>query len=167
MPDFRIVEAGQQDCSRIVALAWEIWPEWYHAIIGPEQIGYMLGQLYQPELIQNRMEKGLRYYILSKGGRDAGFFALNCSQSPVCRLENLYLTRAVRGKGFGDRMLEKISDLARKAGSSRIQCNVNRFNPATGFYFSRGFRTVEIADIPFGPFFLNDFIIEKELFPES
>jgi ribosomal protein S18 acetylase RimI-like enzyme len=163
MPDFRIAEAGPKDSGRIVQLAWEIWPEWYHRVIGPEQVAFMLDQLYRAEVIETRMEKGLRYFILQTSGLDAGFFAVNCSVLPFCRLENLYLKEQVRGMGFGNRMMERAVEIAQESGKSRIQCNVNRFNPAYAYYLRQGFHTVEIADIPFGPFFLNDYILEKQL----
>ena len=163
MPDFRIAEAGPKDSGRIVQLAWEIWPEWYDQVIGPEQLSYMLNRLYQEEEILSRMGSGLQFVLVRSGKRNAGFFAIRNAGRQLCRLENLYLKKEYRGKGVGKLMLQKLAAMAEDAGNKVLQCNVNRFNASLQFYLKHGFCIAEEKDIPFGPFFLNDFILEYPL----
>lgn len=163
MPEFSILYAKEKDLPRIVRLAWEIWPEWYFPIIGPEQLFYMLDQLYQEEILLMKMQEGQQFYIYEKDGSDAGYFAVRPSANRVLRLENLYLTFACRGQGAGKAMLDKAAQTGISLGAAILQCNVNRFNPSTEFYLNNGFQKKQVIDIPFGPFFLNDFIMEKSL----
>jgi GNAT superfamily N-acetyltransferase len=163
MREVKVKTANHQDAKRIIRLAWTIWPEWYGQVIGPEQVSYMLGRLYQEEAIAAKMRLGRAYFLLTLAGRDAGFFAAEPNDSQVCRLENLYLLQEFRGKGLGKTMLSEVIRFASSLQCTVLQCNVNRFNPAVDFYRHAGFEIVKEADIPFGPFFLNDFIMEKKI----
>jgi len=165
MHEVKVKTANHQDVERIIRLAWKIWPEWYGQVIGPEQVSYMLGRLYQEDAIAANMGLGRVYFLLTQAGRDAGFFAAEPNDSKVCRLENLYLRQEFRGKGLGKIMLSEVIQFAASRQCAVLQCNVNRFNPAVDFYRHAGFEIVKEADIPFGPFFLNDFIMEKKILP--
>ncbi len=161
MHDIQFLEAGKQDSARIMNLAWEIWPAWYEAIIGPEQVSYMLDRIYNPEALERQMEEGQRFFLVQSNKQDAGFLSIR--QGIISRIEKLYLLPALRGLGLGKTMLRFAEDLVQKEGSSHIQLNVNRFNPSIDFYFRNGFKHLQTVDIPFGPFLLNDFILEKTL----
>jgi GNAT superfamily N-acetyltransferase len=161
MHDIHFLEAGKQDSARIMNLAWEIWPAWYEAIIGPEQVSYMLDRIYNPEALERQMEEGQRFFLVQSNKQDAGFLSIR--QGIISRIEKLYLLPALRGLGLGKTMLRFAEDLVQKEGSSQIQLNVNRFNPSIDFYFRNGFKHLQPVDIPFGPFLLNDFILEKTL----
>lgn len=154
----QLSEAGKSDAQRIVKMAWEIWPEWYWPVIGPEQIAYMLENIYQPSQVEKQMDNGQRFFILSLRNQDAGFIGLNNG-----RLEKLYLHRQFRGRGFGQALLEKAEEETKKGNFNSIELNVNRFNPSLSFYLRHGFEIVRKEDIPFGPFFLNDFILRKKI----
>ena len=157
----RFIRADKIDIQRLVHLAWNIWPEWYWPVIGPEQLAYMLDAIYNPDSIESQMERGQEFFILSIGTEDAGF--LSISQTGTARLEKLYLKSEYRGKGTGSMMLDFAADQVMKAGGLEIQLNVNRFNPALTFYLRNGFEILREEDIPFGPFFLNDFILFRDL----
>ena len=161
MPEIYIAAAKPKDARRIVQLAWEIWPEWYNPVIGPEQIAFMLDGLYQEEMILSNMQQDREYYLVSDNLADIGFLCIR--KAGVFRVENLYLKKDKRGVGTGKRMLTFIEKLAESSGFQHIQLNVNRFNPSLQFYLHQGFAIREIVDIPFGPFSLNDFIMEKSL----
>jgi GNAT superfamily N-acetyltransferase len=153
-----ITEAGTGEIPRIIKLAWDIWPEWYWPVIGPEQIAFMLGSIYQPEALESQMENGQQFFILTLQNRDAGFLAIRNG-----KLEKLYLRPEFRGKGLGSTMLEFAAQKMKEANISSMELNVNRFNPALPFYLRNEFSILREDDIPFGPFFLNDFILRKNL----
>ena len=161
MMKVEIKEAGKEDCQRIMDLAWKIWPEWYEDIIGPEQLSYMLDHIYNPESLAQQMENGQDFYILQADNADIGFMALRAGGS--MRIEKLYLLPAFRGTGLGSRLLAFAEKKAAEKNCLRLQLNVNRFNPSLAFYKRHGFKAVENIDISFGPFFLNDFVMEKDL----
>ena len=151
-------EAGKGEIPRIIKLAWDIWPEWYWPVIGPEQIAFMLESIYQSEALETQMENGQQFFVLSLQNRDAGFLAIRNG-----KLEKLYLRPEFRGKGKGSAMLEFATQKMKEANINFMELNVNRFNPALSFYLWNGFSILREVDIPFGPFFLNDFILRKNL----
>jgi GNAT superfamily N-acetyltransferase len=157
----QFIRAEKKDIHRIVLLAWNIWPEWYWPVIGPEQLAFMLDAIYNPGSIENQMEGGQEFFILSIENADAGFLAIN--QTGTARLEKLYLKSEYRKNGIGTLMLNFAAEQVMKQGHGQIQLNVNRFNPALSFYLRKGFEILRQEDIPFGPFFLNDFILFRDL----
>lgn len=162
MPDIQIQESGSGEIPTIIELAWKIWPLWYEHIIGPEQVVFMLDQIYNSDAISDQIEKGHVFYLVSLKGKKVGFFSINPGKESTCRLEKLYLLPELKGNGIGKLMLLQAENLAAKS-SSKMQLNVNRFNPSLEFYLHQGFKIVNEVDIPFGPFFLNDFVLEKEI----
>ena len=162
MPDIKIQESGSGEIPAIIDLAWKIWPLWYEPIIGPEQVVFMLDQIYNSDAISNQIEKGQAFYLVSLKGKNVGFFSINTGKDSTCRLEKLYLLPELKGNGIGKFMLMQAENLA--VGSCRkMQLNVNRFNPSLEFYLHQGYKIVNEVDIPFGPFFLNDFVLGKEI----
>jgi diamine N-acetyltransferase len=75
----------------------------------------------------------------------------------------LYLLDEFRGTGLGRKMLDKAEELARQHLCRFLVLNVNRFNKSLEFYRKAGFKVREEVDLPFGPFWLNDFVMEKEV----
>ena len=157
----QFIKAEKKDIHRILLLAWDIWQEWYWPVIGPEQLAFMLDVLYNPDSIGKQMEDGQEFFILSVRNRDAGFLAIR--QASIVRLEKLYLKSDYRGQGIGLFMLNFAAEQAINMGKGQMQLNVNRFNPALGFYLANGFEILRQEDIPFGPFFLNDFVLSRNL----
>lgn len=157
----QFIKAEKKDIQRIVLLAWEVWPEWYWPVIGPEQLAFMLDAIYNPDSIRKQMEDGQEFFILSVRNRDAGFLAIR--QASIARLEKLYLKSDYRGQGIGLSMLNFAAEQAMNLGKGQLQLNVNRFNPALDFYLANGFEILHQEDIPFGPFFLNDFVLSRKL----
>jgi GNAT superfamily N-acetyltransferase len=157
---FSIQAARESDLELIQQLAWEIWPVWYGSIISPCQIEYMLRLLYTPDALARKEKEGERFFLVRRGLRACGFLGLE-TQKKDTRLTKLYLTEVCRGKGIGREMIGFSLEKARENKSRHLILNVNRFNPSLGFYLRQGFGIREQADIPFGPFWLNDFILEK------
>jgi GNAT superfamily N-acetyltransferase len=122
----------------------------------------MLDQIYNSENLTSQIQNGQIFYIISLKGKKVGFFSINPGKESTCRLEKLYLLPELIGNGIGKSILMQAENLA--AGSSnKMQLNVNRFNPSLGFYLHQGYKIIREVDIPFGPFFLNDFVLEKEI----
>ena len=48
-------------------------------------------------------------------------------------------------------------------GAKILQLNVNRFNKAKDFYLAMGYKIIAEEDIPIGNYFMNDYIMEKNL----
>jgi GNAT superfamily N-acetyltransferase len=75
----------------------------------------------------------------------------------------LYLKEECRGKGYGRQLIDFVVSEGKKIPTNFLFLNVNRFNESLAFYKKNGFEIVENLDIPFGPFWLNDFIMKKPI----
>ena len=64
-------------------------------------------------------------------------------------------------------MLKEVEAQAAKTGCHTLNLNVNRHNPAFNFYKSAGFAVVQEEDIPIGPYFMNDYVLQKPLTPAN
>ena len=122
----------------------------------------MLDQIYNSDAISDQIDKGQAFYLVSLKEKKVGFFSINPGKDSTCRLEKLYLLPDFKGNGIGKLMLLQAENLA-ASSSNKMQLNVNRFNPSLEFYLNQGYKIVSEVDIPFGPFFLNDFVLEKEI----
>lgn len=138
----------------------------YPAILGDEQVQYMLDKFYSPDAIARQMEEGHAFWIGFAGGVPAAFtsFSQTYGAEPIWHLQKLYILPEMQGRGIGGKLLEMVADRCREAGAWRLQLNVNRYNKAKKFYEKLGFRVVREEDIPIGRgYFMNDFVMERDL----
>lgn len=162
-----ISEATTGDIEHIRSIAHRTWPVVYADIISQEQIAYMLDLFYSPQQLEANISlQGHHFLLLQEDEQTVGFAAFqhNVPQQYTTRLHKLYLLPETHGKGLGKRLLHAVAEHAANNGCNRISLNVNKYNPAKKFYESQGFTVVGEEKIPIGmDFFMDDFIMEKEL----
>jgi N-acetylglutamate synthase-like GNAT family acetyltransferase len=156
-----IVKAKESDLEAIQEMAYQIWPVYYSNIISIEQIEYMLRLLYSPEALMQQGAKGQIFFIAEEKGKMVGFMGITPGPSNKMKIDKLYLNESCRGKGYGKLLIQFAEEQAKQLKASSIFLNVNRFNASFDFYTKMGFEVKNIIDIPFGPFWLNDFVVEK------
>jgi GNAT superfamily N-acetyltransferase len=83
--------------------------------------------------------------------------------SEVYKLHKLYCLPKTQGKGYGKILLNAVADKVKAAGKHVLDLNVNRYNNAKTFYEKMGFKAIYEEDIPVGDYFMNDFVMRKEL----
>lgn len=161
-----IRRASMADIPVLQRLAEATWWVTYRGIIPDEQIRYMLEQMYSPAALEQQMiVDGHRFLLARHGGRYAGFasFSLRDARSSVFRLHKLYVRPDCQGAGLGRKLLHAVEHAARLQGGRRIELNVNRANPALHFYERQGYRIQQVVDIPYGDFWLNDYVMGHNL----
>jgi GNAT superfamily N-acetyltransferase len=161
--EIKIVEAQLHDFETIQELAYEIWPIYYANIISLDQISYMLGILYNVDALKDQMEKGQRFFLVNEDEKSVGFIGVTFYQEIGLKIDKLYLKEECRGKGYGRQLIDFVANEGKKIPTNSLFLNVNRFNESLLFYKKNGFEIVENLDIPFGPFWLNDFIMKKPI----
>ncbi|RYD51116.1 MAG: N-acetyltransferase [Sphingobacteriales bacterium] len=163
MPDPTLRVATTDDLSVIEALARHTWPTAYGDILSPAQIEYMLQLFYAPEALSHQMAAG-QTFLLLEVPEPVGFAAAGPVGDFSWKLHKLYVLPSQQGSGYGVRLLNAVLALAKRAAAQTLTLNVNRYNPAKGFYEQQGFETVSEKDIEIGAgFFMNDYILEKKL----
>ncbi len=160
--------ASIKDIPEIIKVARKTWPVSYKNIISDQQINYMLDLFYSPVSLLNQIEILEHKFLLLQDDSNAiiGFAAFSyLPQLNGARLHKLYVLPEFHHLGFGKKLISVIIDLVKKENFSYLELNVNKNNTALNFYNKMGFEVVRDEDIDIGNgYFMNDFILKKELF---
>jgi ribosomal protein S18 acetylase RimI-like enzyme len=151
-----------QQIGTVEDLAREIWTEHYTALIGREQVAYMLDRFQSGKAIASQIADGVLYYLIEAGGQAIGYLAVQPKERDLF-LSKIYVSSSCRGRGIGRRAVHFAEDLARARGLARITLTVNRGNAGSiRAYEKFGFRNAGavVQDIGNG-FVMDDFIMEK------
>jgi GNAT superfamily N-acetyltransferase len=138
----------------------------YSPILEKEQISYMLDELYSVEKISSQLKHNTQTYLLLIENNKPAAFA---SYSPreenpdIYKLHKLYCLPETQGKGYGRVLINEVIQKTLAAGKHMLDLNVNRLNKAKTFYEKMGFNIVYEEDIPIGPYWMNDYVMRKEL----
>ena len=162
-------KATTADISLINELATEAFPYTYREILTPEQIDYMMDWMYSPESLRRQMEEeGHHYYLIYKDGQAAGYVSIQQEGDDLFHLQKIYVLPAFWKDGLGRRLFEVAVNAIRDLHPTpcRMELNVNRHNPARGFYEHMGVQKVHEGDFPIGNgFYMNDYIMGMDILP--
>jgi GNAT superfamily N-acetyltransferase len=155
----QIKPATQTDIETIRDIAWKGWYPYYLRIISEEQIRFMYATSYSAESLECQMEQGHRFLLLYADGQPAvmASFSLFIEERAVWKLHKLYSDPSFQGKGLGKAMLDAVCREVKQQHANQLQLNVNRSNPTYQFYLKYGFKVLWEEDIPFGPYWMNDY----------
>jgi len=166
MNSVSIKVASIEDIPAIVKIAYDTWFVTYQDVISQAQIEYMFGEMYTPESIYKQMDFYKHaFLILYQAEMPIGFASYGKLEEPIntYKLHKLYLLPIQQSKGFGRMLLNEVEKQVAALGADYLQLNVNRKNPALSFYEKLGYEIIETVDIPFSEFWLNDFILSKNI----
>ena len=144
-----IRKATVEDIPLINKLAWEVFPATYQSILTREQIEYMMEWMYSYENLRRQMEnEGHVYFLACDADEALGYVSVRQETDDLFHLEKIYI------KGIKELHPEPC----------RMELNVNRQNPALGFYEHMGMEKVREGDFPIGAgFYMNDYIMGMNL----
>ncbi|MCA8829125.1 GNAT family N-acetyltransferase [Hymenobacter pini] len=164
-PSVRIQPATLADIPTIVALAEATWEPTYRFIISKEQIEYMYRVIYTPASLQKQIsEQGHTFLLVYVDEQPAGFASYS-AKAPAghYHLNKIYVLPTHQGLGLGQRLIGAVETAVRTAGGRILELNVNRHNPALNFYEHLGFQRQREEDIAIGPYWMNDYVMQKAL----
>ncbi len=157
--EINLTPAVPADVEVIVELANEIWWEHYPAIIGNDQVQYMLKKMYATDVIKSHIERGPQhFFLIQEEGLNEGFISIEINEDD-CFIQKFYLRNQKRGKGLSEKCFELLKLMYPHHETFRLQ--VNRENiRAINFYFKIGFIIEKSANFDIGNgFFMNDFVM--------
>lgn len=167
----QIREATTADVETIQALAEAIWWPTYSTILTPGQLRYMLDTMYSVTRIKQQLEnKEQVYLLLLDAGVPAGFasYSPRTENPDIYKLHKLYCLVTNQRRGYGRLLVQAVENAVLAAGKHILELNVNRQNPAIGFYEKLGFVTTSEEDIDIGNgYWMNDYVMTKQLIPEK
>ena len=151
--------------SQISDLAHSIWRDYYLGIISRPQIEFMLAADYSLDQLEKDRATGTNFLILKENAQPIGFAAFHTLNPSVVKLDKLYLARQHHGKGFGQRLLLHIEQLATGCGATTAFLNVNKHNVrAIAAYRRSGYSHYQSILAPIGNgFFVDDYVLQKVL----
>ena len=161
-----IREATVNDVETIRHIANETWLPAYGAILSKEQLAYMLAEIYATDKITSQIINNEQTYLLLFEGDDPVAFAAYSPReenADVYKLHKLYCLPVTQGKGYGKILINEVIDKTKQVGKQTLDLNVNRHNNAKNFYEKMGFAIAYEEDIPIGPYWMNDYVMRKEL----
>ncbi len=153
----------EEQVKQIAKLAKEIWQEHYVAIIGQEQVDYMIERFQSEAAITDQTQNaGYEYFLLKSLGGDVGYISFHKEEKALF-LSKIYIAKRFRGRGYARKVFQMLEDICRRDGLNKIWLTVNRNNNnSINTYESLGFEKsgTQIADIG-GGFVMDDYIMEK------
>jgi GNAT superfamily N-acetyltransferase len=161
-----IRQATTADVSVIQQIAEQTWWPAYSPILQPEQITYMLAQLYSVQTLTNQIAYNQQtFLLLLEDEQPVGFAAYSprAEDPDIYKLHKLYCLPATQGKGYGKLFINTVIQKTLDAGKHVLELNVNRHNNAKNFYEKLGFAIAYTEDIAIGPYWMNDYVMRKEL----
>jgi len=156
-------EASFDDASIIREIAQATWFDTYNEIIGAEQAKYMFDEIYTIKSLQSQMESGQKFVLLIADEAAIAFASYSYQREKVYKLNKIYLNPLFQSGGYGRLMLAEVESRLKKEGAEYLELNVNRFNKALNFYLKMGFSILKEVDIPFGIYWMNDYVLGKAL----
>jgi GNAT superfamily N-acetyltransferase len=158
---FRAADAN--DLPTIIALAQQIWQDWYPAVIGQAQVDFMLNRMYSAAALQAQMEdEGQQFHLLFVDNQAIGYAAVSAKNSKDFFIHKFYIDTKQHRRGLGGQFLQYIIDTYQPQ-TLRLTVNRQNYIPIN-FYFRQGFTIEQVADFDIGGgYFMNDFVMLKTL----
>ena len=187
-----IRKAGTEDIPAIREMADVVFRQTYREILSPAQMEYMMNMMYSVQSLEAQMLREGNIFFIEDGGGYVSYRPDGWTEDGRERfhLEKLYVLPEHQGTGLGRRLFETVLIEAKAAGGAeatsrtaatapiangatakatesatiRIELNVNRNNPALGFYKHMGMRRDREGDFPIGGgFYMNDYIMAIDI----
>lgn len=163
MEQLSIRKATADDSCLINKLAWDVFPATYKSILSQEQIDYMMEWMYSPDSLKRQMTAEGHVYLLAySGGSCVGYVSVRPDGEDTFHLEKIYVRPEMQGTGCGKFLFNNAVAYIRSVHPTpcTVELNVNRYNPALGFYLHLGMKKVRQGDFAIGGgFYMNDYIM--------
>jgi len=164
--NYQIREATIEDVETIRQIANDTWWPAYQPILAEEQIEFMLKEIYSTEKLTEQISSNKQTFLLLLEDNEPVAFAaysLREENPDIYKLHKLYCLPTTQGKGYGKALIDEVARRTSQAGKHVLELNMNRHNNAKSFYEKMGFTIVYEEDIPIGPYWMNDYVMRKEV----
>lgn len=162
--NLRLTMAGEKDLPQIAELAHKIWNDHYPAIIGQQQVDYMLDKFYSQDSLKEQLANNQVFYMVEVDGQNTGFVSVShAAMTEELFIHKFYVLTGQQRSGLGSLVLRELENMHRLV--SEVRLTVNRQNhKSINFYFKNGFTIEKVADFDIGNHYvMNDFVMVKKL----
>ena len=172
MGSYSIIRAAESDMMQVHDMAEVVFRHTYKDILSPEQMDYMMDWMYSPANLKKQLEDGHVYFMAYRDGVPCAYVSVQPDSTDddgrlLFHLHKIYVMPSEQGRGLGKMMfahaLSYVADVADGRPAS-VELNVNRNNPAVGFYRHLGLKILRQGDFHIGNgFYMNDYIMGIDL----
>ena len=158
--------ATEADIPLIREMAWKTFPATYRSIIDDEQIEYMMEWMYSGESLCRQMAESHTFLLAFREGEACGYASVERQGPDLFHLQKIYVLPRCQGTGTGRFLFQAVVDFVKTLHPTpcTLELNVNRVNPALGFYRRMGMHIDRQGDFPIGDgFYMNDYIMALSL----
>lgn len=150
------------DIQSVARLASTIWNEYYHDLLGQEQIDYMLETLQSQESISDAIKThDLEYFLVYVNNINIAYLALGVEDGALL-LSKCYLLKEYRGQGYFKELLSFVEQEALKKSYDTIHLYVNKYNNTLSIYEHQGFKVIGSYKFDIGQgYIMDDFKMSK------
>jgi GNAT superfamily N-acetyltransferase len=165
MNSFIAKKVSVEEINTIIAIQEKTWEPTYRDILSQEQIAYMFQEIYAYEALYEQMMQGKQTFVLlyKQDHQPIGFASYQELEPHVFKLHKIYVLPSEQGTGAGKFLIGAVENLVKALQGERLLLNVNRYNEAKSFYEKMGYAVLHEEDIPIGPYWMNDYVLEKIL----
>jgi len=163
---YEIRKATPADVATIQAIAEETWRHTYSAILQKDQLDFMLTEIYSTEKLTAQLAHHTQtFLLLIEDGKPVAFAGYSPREEDheIYKLHKLYCLPETQGKGYGKVLINEVAAKTLEAGKHTLDLNLNRHNKAKTFYEKMGFTVAYEEDVPIGKYWMNDYVMRKEL----
>jgi len=172
MNDDRIIQCQKADWKLLQTLALETFKRTYESKNDPAIFAAYLEKAFNDDQIKKELANPhSTFYFLKYESQIVGYFKINelSAQTELktdkdLEIERIYLKASYQGKGLGKVMIDKVVDIAKAKGKSKVWLGVWEENPsAIAFYERMGFSKFGTHTFTVGPEEQLDFLMEKKI----
>lgn len=149
----------------IRAIAKEVWPIAYGAILKEAQLNYMMELMYSEDSLQLQANSKKHHFILAKENDvTLGFasYEFNYSETKKTKIHKIYVLSSQQGNGVGRKLINYIENEAKNHYQDALVLNVNKYNGAQDFYKKIGFTIDHEEVIAIGNgYVMDDYVMQK------
>jgi GNAT superfamily N-acetyltransferase len=127
----------------------------------------MLNAFYQPSLLEQQLLDPQHHLLVAISDEKLLGYSHCIDLEDKQKISKLYILPDQQGLGIGKKLIEAIEKDAIAAGVIQLELCVNRGNPARYFYEKMGFDIIREEDFPVGDFWMNDYVMQKNLSPKT
>lgn len=174
MSGYKVIRARENDLQAVHDMAEVVFRHTYRDILSPEQMEYMMDWMYSLPNLHDQVAEGHVYFLAFHDDRPCGYVSVQHEADAedgrmLFHLHKIYVMPSEQGRGLGrillDAAIAHVRSIARGRKAS-VELNVNRNNPAVGFYQHLGLKVLRQGDFHIGNgFYMNDYIMGMEVIP--
>ena len=157
-----------ENFTSIRAIAKEVWPIAYGAILSQEQLDYMMEMMYSVSSLREQAnEKGIHFILATENDISVGYAAYEHNYNGMLKtkIHKIYVLSNQQRKGIGRILIDYITNEATQNKQEALLLNVNKNNIAQHFYKKLGFDISyeEIIDIG-NDYVMDDYVMEISVY---